>query len=371
MKNRTFSHLCSLSLLLVTTTSLTAQTSKPDPSLTPPGAPANKVFKTLDQVEPRIPINNDTTPGDSDSLFRIVNPGSYYLTANLQGVALKSGIKIDADEVTLDFSGFTLTGATNSKGAISVNSSSRTHITNGQIKGWRTEGIRTEGPGNQKCPCHISNIKVQDNAGSGINVNEGCVEGCTAVGNLNIGIFVSGPWVIRDCLAFANGGNGFQLYACVIERCNARENQRSGFVVAFPNASRCISSSNFEHGFNIQYNPTIPNCVADYNGTNGASGAIPDAVGFYLSFQTIVFANYCRLDNNHCTGNDIGIRVESTSNIVIRNSALGNTVKVYDIKAGNIVGPIVKSTTTADITESSVSMPGVLSSTNPFANFAD
>ena len=104
MKNRTLSNLYSHSLLLVTTTSLTAQTPKPDPSLTPPGAPANKVFKTLDQIEPRIPINNDTTPGDSDSLFRIVNPGSYYLTANLQGVASKNGIEIDRKSTRLNSS---------------------------------------------------------------------------------------------------------------------------------------------------------------------------------------------------------------------------------------------------------------------------
>src|SRR5678815_1587099 len=77
--------------------------------LTPPGAPA-PTMKTLDQVEPRVAINATNTPGDDDSLFKITQPGSYYLTGNITGVAGKHGIEIAASGVTLDLNGFDLVG---------------------------------------------------------------------------------------------------------------------------------------------------------------------------------------------------------------------------------------------------------------------
>ena len=55
--------------------------------------------------EPRIAINTASTPGDADSVFRITQPGSYYLTGNTSGVAAKHGIEIDASDVTLDLMG--------------------------------------------------------------------------------------------------------------------------------------------------------------------------------------------------------------------------------------------------------------------------
>src|SRR5678815_4185257 len=77
--------------------------------LTPPGTPA-PTMKTLDQVEPRVAINATNTPGDTDSLFKITQPGSYYLTGNITGVAGKHGIAIAASGVTVDLNGFDVAG---------------------------------------------------------------------------------------------------------------------------------------------------------------------------------------------------------------------------------------------------------------------
>jgi len=70
--------------------------------LNPPAGPIVPTMKPLDQVEPRVVISTANTPGDADSLFRITQPGSYYLTGNVAGVAGKSGIEVAAADVTID-----------------------------------------------------------------------------------------------------------------------------------------------------------------------------------------------------------------------------------------------------------------------------
>jgi len=62
--------------------------------LNPPAGPITSTHKTLTEVEPRIPISSTTTPGDATSLYRISQPGSYYLTGNITGQAGKHGIYI-------------------------------------------------------------------------------------------------------------------------------------------------------------------------------------------------------------------------------------------------------------------------------------
>jgi hypothetical protein len=72
--------------------------------LQPTSAPAT-TMKTLDQIEPRIAIGADTTPGDAESLYKITSPGSYYLTGNIS-INFKHGISVIANDVTLDLCGY-------------------------------------------------------------------------------------------------------------------------------------------------------------------------------------------------------------------------------------------------------------------------
>ena len=53
--------------------------------LNPPAGVFAPTLKNLQAVEPRVEINVTNTPGDADSVFRIVQSGSYYLTGNISG----------------------------------------------------------------------------------------------------------------------------------------------------------------------------------------------------------------------------------------------------------------------------------------------
>jgi hypothetical protein len=72
-----------------------------------PSAPPGPTMKTLDEVEPRIPLNAETAPGDSTSFYKITSPGSYYLTETIT-VNFKHAIVIDCDNVTVDLMGYTI-----------------------------------------------------------------------------------------------------------------------------------------------------------------------------------------------------------------------------------------------------------------------
>jgi hypothetical protein len=102
----------------------------------PPGAPA-PTMKTLDQIEPRIPIGQ---VGGSSELIVIAEPGSYVLQGNVS-VTGGDAIAITAGNVTLDLNGFMLSSfeETPSGTAIAINDRLKNiTIRNGHIRSGST-----------------------------------------------------------------------------------------------------------------------------------------------------------------------------------------------------------------------------------------
>ncbi|WP_035601654.1 right-handed parallel beta-helix repeat-containing protein [Haloferula sp. BvORR071] len=101
-------------------------------------------MKTLDQVEPRIPVNATNTAADASSAFVISQPGSYYLPGNVTATGKANGISIQATGVTLDLSGYKVSGA--SSAALSVASGAQATVRNGWLDAsGSSSGIRALG----------------------------------------------------------------------------------------------------------------------------------------------------------------------------------------------------------------------------------
>jgi len=77
--------------------------------LNPPATPISPTMKTLDEVEPRVIVNN--LPGAVDAVCVISEPGSYVLAGDIQGQNGKHTIKITTTgRVTILGRGFALRG---------------------------------------------------------------------------------------------------------------------------------------------------------------------------------------------------------------------------------------------------------------------
>ena len=76
--------------------------------LSPPIGPVTSTGKTTSEVEPRTIVNATNTPGDGNNVYVISQSGSYYLAGNMLANTTTGVISINASDVTLDLSGFTI-----------------------------------------------------------------------------------------------------------------------------------------------------------------------------------------------------------------------------------------------------------------------
>jgi parallel beta-helix repeat protein len=335
-----------------------------------------------------IEVNGGNTPGDASSVFVISKPGSYCLEDNVGGVAGKNGIKIDADNVTLDLVGFAVLGVPASLNGILINNHFHIVIRNGSISGWGNHGLQ----GTNGALSRIEDLRTDANGGNGLVINSGSqVNNCVAAQNTGDGIAVSNNVLVTGCVSSLNGGHGFGLgTACTIKSCLAFGNKGSGITTGGVNyltvidcnannntgggiaarARAFITSSTAESngvvGISTGAGSTVSNCHASGNTGDGIIASFGSAVtGCTASANTgdgIEVDNLCRLEGNTCeangagrggdgagihatsranridgnmaTRNDRGIDVDGTDNLVVRNDASLNTTN-YDIVAGN------------------------------------
>jgi hypothetical protein len=270
--------LCGLSV------ALHAQT----PPLTPSGPPTDPAtaMKSLNQVEARTII--DALP------FTISQPGSYYLTSNLEFTAASGdAITVNADNVTIDLNGFTLSSTAAVTGSCIALGANRSQlsVTNGFITGttvvleanWNTtpggfsngvhytfssssragrfsrlsisgcrdfglrappssilDDIRVSQCGSRGIEAEVSTIRsciVTGNAADGLYANSSSVEGCIAIRNQFHGVFAG---TVTDTAASSNGDIGIE--AVNVSNSNASGN--SGIGIQGQTISGCVASGN-------------------------------------------------------------------------------------------------------------------------------
>jgi parallel beta-helix repeat protein len=264
--------LFTLSGFLATTAHMFAQGS-----LIPPGAPA-ATMKSLDQIEPRVPISYVD--------YYIGSPGSYYVTTNLIGgpsgvpnAPGPWGIYIASDNVTVDLNGFTLQGVPGSfSGVYIYGSHTNIVVRNGIVTGWGQNGITWNYPSSPPQNVVLKNLTVSANTVNGIVTANG--------------------YIVSDCTVQNNGGTG---------------------ILVDGNGSQIVGNTLF--GNNAAFTST--SCGILLEGSNNrveGNHITGHASGYGIEYD---FSN-------------------GTNNVIIKNSVVGNSPNNYSPGGGgnNDVGPI-------------------------------
>ncbi len=303
--------------------------------LDPPAGPVASTAKPLAELEPRIAIAAASTPGDADSVFKITQPGSYYLTGNISGAMNKHGIKIVANGVSIDLNGFALVGFTGTLSGIAAPSGvSGTTIKHGTIMSWGADGIDLSTANS----AIIQGVSVVSNTGRGINANNAAlVSDCTASYNGSDGISSGSYGTVVNCVANQNGASGIRVsLGASVSNSTASLNTTDGILVV---GGACLIRSN----------------TCTFNGLGAGNGA---------GIRATSTDN--RIEGNQCTNADFGIKIDGwNGNFIARNTCTSNTTN-WDIPAGNVC-LVVQGVTGAAISGNSGGVaPG---STDPNANF--
>jgi len=378
MPRRPFAHAV---LACATIVAVTALLTVAGP-LSPPAGPVASTYKTLTDVEPRTPISLAATPGDADSLFKITQPGSYYLTGNITGVSGKSGIEIASSRVTIDLMGFTLSGVAGSlDGIVATADYFCLAIHDGIITGFGGDGIDLLTAGTT-ANSRIERIHARGNSLAGILAGTAAVvRECTASFNGGNGIDLDNAASVAGCTATANGGSGFKmLIGSSVTNCSAKDNALTGFVMgAGSSVTACAAYSNLGAGINAAGGCNISGNTVRFNTLDGivvSSGGLVrdnDCTGSGLdagSGANILATSFDnRIEGNNSSLGDRGIQAFGAGNIIIRNTSSGATGGNWVIAANNVVGPILNRTAPASAAINGDVAPSSLATTDPNANF--
>jgi hypothetical protein len=155
--------------------------------------------------------------------YTISNPGFYYFGKNLTYTGSDNAITVNADDVTLDLMGFSLTksGTPGTTSGIYMNGRSNVEIRNGTVRGFYV-GVMEEYYGGKKH--HVINVRARNNSGNGISL-------------------VGENHLVINCVSSDNGGWGIFLDTGVINKCNV-SNNLNGIHLIYGIISKCIAVYN-------------------------------------------------------------------------------------------------------------------------------
>jgi parallel beta-helix repeat protein len=263
-----------------------------------PGAPPGPTMKTLDEVEPRTPVQS--LPGDANSLYVISQPGSYYLTGKIVGEPNKCGIKIAANNVTLDLMGFSIIGVPGSLDGLIMQYAQTDEplpmeevtfnfsIRNGTICNWGGDGI----------DAYDMFRMIEDDIVEGkilVHSNSELLN-VSVHGNVKTGFRGRQCYTHMEDVSFAyNGGNGIEAFDAYlkIEGGNISNNDANGMCVGGDSYSHMEDVSftyNGGHGMYIFGMMTNVDAYDSCASGNGGNGMYVNATGeSYVHMEQVSF----------------------------------------------------------------------------------
>ena len=321
-------------------------------SLVPPGVPA-PTMKSLDEIDANIAVVSNavkhvdkridlaTVEGNGSCHHVISQPGSYYLSGNLE-VTKSDGIKIETSDVTLDLNGFTISRVSGSggDGILVGNGNDRITVRNGSISGFDygilcywgsspyskdclfervavsscgTYGIEADGEANRLVDCRVCN-----NTGSGLFVGDDSIlSGCSATTNQDFGFRVGNASSLSGCSAIGNGQMGIEVgEGSTLVGCSAHGNGWVGiYVGAGSTLECCCARNNGNAGISTGEGSSLLNCDANHN--KGTSSF--ESCGIEVSANSSVIG--CSVCDNYNTNSPgtyqqgVGIRLNQGGTI--------------------------------------------------------
>ncbi len=401
-----------------------ASTANAGPLAPPPGPIAS-----TPSPEPRIPLTQATAPGDETSVFRITQPGSYYLTADLVAPSGKGGILLATSNVSLDLMGFSVIGTPSlQRGIATASGGTRQNYTirNGTVTGWGDGGINLIVGSSSTANCLIEDVRALFNTNAGIRVGSsaivrGCVvsnnagsgiltgansivAGCTVRQNAGAAISAGDRCIIRDCTAGDNalpglggiiarenslisnctsyrngspGNSAIGVFSGTIEGCTAFENLGSGIRALTGTVTGCFSRGNSGDGISVTEGSTVSNCSAFGNVQSGIRASRDSQIlqnncqgnglgsGGTAGAGIHVTGNRCQVEHNNSIGNGRGYLIDGTANYIARNTASGNTLN-WSVANANVCQVVLAAPATEFSGNSGGVNPG---SSNPNTNY--
>jgi parallel beta-helix repeat protein len=204
--------------------------------------------------------------------YTITTQGSYIISQNLKSGW--HGIKVQANNVTIDLNGYTISGNNASGGyGIYMSGRSNVEIRNGTIRNFGSHGIYEDSySGNSH---RVINVRVMNNKGSGIRMvgDNYMVKDCNASNNGTVGIdlYSTKSSSISGNTAYGNGAYGINAgVGSTVSGNTAYKNGLGGFSAE--QGSTVIGNTAHDNGYegiSVSVGCTVKNNTAYWNGSYG------------------------------------------------------------------------------------------------------